>query len=158
MAVTFIYRNEREKLLQRIEEYYGIKDLPYLITYSGKEKIRGYSGILSGKEINDLDNEVYIELIGLYLFHDYPDGIRLSFDAIQAFANQITKNIIDLNDKQAGDFLKGQDLLLSKEDKEKFKTESKGFKIIRHNGDLIGSGKLSEERLINFMPKERRLR
>jgi NOL1/NOP2/fmu family ribosome biogenesis protein len=155
MAVIFIYRNEREKLLKKLE-YYGIKELPYLITLSGKEKIRGYSGILSGKEINDIDNTLRVEVLGLYLFHDYEDGIRLSFDAINAFSKQITKNIIDLNDKQASEILKGKDLLFSVEEKEQFKNEPKGFKILRYKGEFIGSGKISNERLISFMPKERR--
>jgi NOL1/NOP2/fmu family ribosome biogenesis protein len=157
MTVTFIYRNEKNRILERLG-YYGITELPYLITLSGKEKIRGYTGILSGDEINKLDNEVGIEIIGLYLFHDYEDGLRLSFDAIQAFSKQITKNIIDIDDKQAEEILKGRDLLLTKEDKERFKDEKPGFKILRHKGEFIGSGKLSQERLVNFMPKERRLR
>jgi NOL1/NOP2/fmu family ribosome biogenesis protein len=156
MPVQFLYRSEKEKLLERLS-YYGIKKLPYLLVYSGKEKIRGYTGILSAEEINQLDKEVNLELIGLYLFHDYPDGIRLSFDAIAALKDQITKNIITLNDKQAEEILRGRDLVLTKEDQEKWKDEIPGFKILEHNGELIGSGKLSKERLINFMPKERRL-
>jgi NOL1/NOP2/fmu family ribosome biogenesis protein len=157
MLINFIHRSEREKLLKKLS-YYGITQLPYLITLSGKEKIRGYSGILSGDEINEFAKEIGIELIGLYLFHDYEDGIRLSFDAITAFKDQITNNIIDLTDKQAEEILKGNDILLSKEDKERLKNELPGFKILRHNGEFLGSGKLSQERLINFMPKERRLR
>ena len=157
MPVTFIYRNEKNRLLEKLS-YYGITELPYLITLSGKDKIRGYTGILSGDEINKLDNEVGIELIGMYIFHSYEDGIRLSVDAIQAFNKQITKNIVDLDDKQADEILKGRDLLWSNEDKERLKDEKPGFKILRHKGEFIGSGKLSKERLINFMPKERRLR
>jgi NOL1/NOP2/fmu family ribosome biogenesis protein len=156
MAVQFIYRNEKNKLIEKLS-YYGITELPYLLTVSGKEKIRGYTGMLSGEEINNLDNNLRLELIGLYLFHDYPDGIRLSFDAISALKNQITKNIIELSDSQAEEILKGKDLVLSNADQEKWKDEKPGFKILKHNNELIGSGKLSKERLINFMPKERRL-
>jgi len=84
--------------------------------------------------------------------------MRLSFDAIYALKDQITKNIIELEDKQAEEFLKGRDLLLTEEDKKRLKNESKGFKILSHKGEFIGSGKFSEERIINYMPKERRLR
>lgn len=156
--LSFIFRNDKEKLIKMLG-YYGIKNLNnYLLIYSGKEKIRGYSGSLINKEIIDLYNEVGIELIGLYLFHDYHDNLRLSFDAISALKNQITENIIEIDDKQAEEFLKGRDIALSKEEQEKFKDETRGFKIIKHNQELIGTGKLTSDRIVNYMPKERRLR
>ena len=139
-------------------EYYGIKELPFLLVESGKEKIRGYSGSLSVEEIHEINQAVSIELVGMYLFHNYHDNIRLSFDAIQALKEQLTENILEIDDKQAEEFIKGRDVLLKKEDEEKFKNELKGFKVIKNQGDLIGIGKLIEGRLINYMPKERRLR
>ncbi len=157
MGLSFVFRNDKEKIEKKLN-YYGIKDLPYLLTKSGKEKIRGYSGSLSVKQIIDLNNEVGIELLGLYLMHEYHDNMRLSFDAISALKSQITENILELDDKQAEEFLKGRDIALTNEDKEKFKNETKGFKIIKHKSDLIGTGKLIEDRIVNYMPKERRLR
>ncbi len=157
MALSFIFRNDKEKLIEQLG-YYGIKKLPYLLTRSGKEKIRGYSGNLSTDEIIKINQEVSIELLGIYLFHDYHGDMRLSFDAIYALKDQITENVITLDDKQAEEYLKGRDINLTKEDKEKWKTESKGFKIIKHKDEFIGTGKLIEDRIVNYMPKERRLR
>jgi NOL1/NOP2/fmu family ribosome biogenesis protein len=116
--------------------------------------------MLSADEILELDKKVGIELIGLYLFHKYPDNIRLSFDAISALKSQITKNILEVTDEQAEEFLKGRDILLTKEDEEKLKlkNETKGFKIIKNQDDLLGTGKLVEGRIANYMPKERRIR
>lgn len=154
-----MFRNDKERLLKKLE-YYGIKKLPYLLTKSGKEKIRGYTGSLTTNEITKLNEEVTIELLGLYLFHDYHDNMRLSFDAISALKDQITKNILEISNEQAEEFLKGRDVLLTKEDQEKFtKTnESLGFKIISNNKEFIGTGKLTADRIVNYMPKERRLR
>lgn len=157
MGLSFIFRNDKEKLVKNLS-YYGIKKLPYLLTRSGKDKIRGYTGSLTTDEITKLNNEVGIELLGMYLFHDYHGDMRLSFDAISALKDQITENIIDIDDKQAEEFLKGRDIALSDADKEKFKSESLGFKIIRNRGEFIGTGKLIADRIVNYMPKERRLR
>jgi NOL1/NOP2/fmu family ribosome biogenesis protein len=157
MGISFIFRNDKEKLIKQLG-YYGIKKLPYLLTKSGKEKIRGYSGSLTTNEITELNNEIGIELLGIYLFHDYHDNMRLSFDAIYALKDQITENVIELDDKQAEEYLKGRDLALSNADKEKFKSESLGFKIIKHGDEFIGTGKLTGDRIVNYMPKERRLR
>lgn len=160
MGLSFIFRNDKEKLIKNLG-YYGITKLPYLLTRSGKEKIRGYSGGLSVDEIIKFNNEIGIELLGLYLFHDYHDNLRFSFDAISALKDQITENILELNDKQAEEFLKGRDVTLTKEEQEKLNKEAGtlGFKIIKHKGEFIGSGKLTQEgRIVNYMPKERRLR
>ena len=45
--------------------------------------------------------------------------------------------------------MKGNDLPL-KTDKE--------LKIIRHNGEFLGSGKSTGERITNFVPKKRRIK
>lgn len=163
--LKFIFKTEKKKILEKLS-YYGIKELPYLLVYSGKEKIRGYSGNLSTEEIIKLNQEIGIDLMGMYLFHDYygDENLRLSFDAISALKDQITKNIIELNEKQESEFIKGNDILLTKEDEEFFikNNETKGFKIIKsksaNNNEFIGTGKLAEGRIINYMPKERRLR
>ena len=160
MSLSFIFRNDKERLIKKLE-YYGIKKLPYLLVYSGREKIRGYSGSLTTDEIIKLNNEIGIELLGLYLFHDYHDNLRLSFDAISALKDQITQNIIEINDIQALEYLKGRDIALTKEEHEKLKAsqETLGFKVIKHKGEFIGTGKLTQEgRIVNYMPKERRLR
>lgn len=161
--IQFLFKSDKEKIIERLS-YYGIKQLPFLLSLSGTEKIRGYSGMLSTDEIRKLNKEIGIELVGFYLFHDYGEDqpLRLSFDAIYALKDQITKNILDLNEKQASEFLKGQDILLTKEDQEHLKrtNEQPGFKVIRIKGtnEFIGTGKLSEQRITNYMPKERRLR
>jgi len=160
--LKFLFKSDKEKIIEKLN-YYGIKKLPYLLCMSGKEKIRGYSGSLSKEELIDLNEEITLEIIGMYLLNTYEDvnsGLRLSFDAIYALKDQITKNILELDEKQAEEFMKGQDIALTKEDQEKFKDEPKGFKIIKYKKDneLIGTGKLTQDRIINYMPKERRLR
>jgi len=157
--LQFIFKSDKEKIIEKLE-YYGIKKLPFLLVRSGKEKIRAYSGSLSKEELIDLQEKIGVELIGMYLLHHYEgdENLRLSFDAISALKDQITKNILDINDSQAEEFLKGKDIILKEEDKEKFKNETRGFKIIRHRSEFIGTGKLTSDIISNYMPKERRLR
>jgi NOL1/NOP2/fmu family ribosome biogenesis protein len=151
----FIFKTEKKEILKQLE-YYGIDELDYLLISTGKEKIRGYSGILSTDEIIELDKQVGIEIIGLYLLHNYKDELRLSIDAITLLKNKITKNILRVNESQAKELFKGQDIPLTKEDKERLKNETKGFKVLEFKGDLIGIAKLTEDRIINYLPKERR--
>jgi len=157
MVLSFIYKNDKKKLIEQLN-YYGITKLNYLLSASGREKVRGYSGNLTTDELTKLNQEVGTELVGMYLFHIYSDELRLSFDAISALKDQITKNILELDEKQAEEFLKGRDIALSEEDKKKWLSEPRGFKVIKFKDDLIGTCKLTHDRIVNYLPKERRLR
>ena len=64
--------------------------------------------------------------------------------------NQIKKNIFNLNEEQAKEWLKGKDLIM--------KTGKKGFLAMKCNNDFVGTGKASEEKIGNFIPKSRRLK
>lgn len=151
--MRIIFGSEKKKIMEKLA-YYGIEKVPHLLLKFGKDKIRGYTGHLSTDEIQKIDRIVNIDLIGLYLFNEHDDEIRLSLDAVHFFKNQITKNIIELTSEQAEKWLRGEDLEIA----EKWKTEEHGFKVIKFERDFLGMAKLTKERLINYMPKERRVR
>lgn len=149
--MRIIFGSEKKKIIEKLA-YYGIEKVPHLLLKFGKDKIRGYTGHLSTDEIQKIDKAARIDLIGLYLFNEHENEIRLSLDAIQVFKNQITKNILELTDCQSEKWIGGEDLEVA----EKWKTECCGFKVIKINRDFFGMGKLTKERLINYLPKERR--
>lgn len=159
--LRIIYRTEKKKILKLLE-YYGITDLNFLLTESGKEKIRGYTGSLSNEELIELNQQIGIELIGMYLFNVFKDEVRLSFDAISALKYQITKNILEVSEEHESEFLKGRDIALTKEEQLELEksSEQRGFKIIKSKStqEFLGTGKFIGDRIVNYMPKERRLR
>ena len=141
--------SQKKKILEQLEDQFGINSLPYLFLQFGKDKIRIYSGNLSKDNLNSLDKNTRIENMGLYFARIQPDGIRLTIDGIQLVKDQITKNIMEINDNQAEDWFKGNDLDI--------KAES-AFKILKNNDEFIGCGKSTGDRITNFVPKERRIR
>ena len=140
---------QKKKILKQLNEQFGIKKLPYLLLQFGKEKLRLYSGNLSVEELNILDVNLRIENIGLYFAKQQIDGIRLTLDGVQLLKGQITKNILKINDKQASDWLKGNDLSIKSDN---------SFKILKHNNEFLGCGKSTGERITNSIPKERRVK
>lgn len=141
---------DKKKILEQLNKQYGIEKLPYLILKFGQDKLRLYSGNLSKEELYSLDNNLRIENIGLY-FAKYEEGnnIRLTLDGVQLLKNQITKNILELNDNQAQDWLKGHDLEIKSD---------KAWKILKNKDDFLGCGKSTGEKITNFVPKERRIK
>jgi len=168
--MEIIFNTEKREIMKKLA-YYGINELPFLLIKSGKDKVRGYSGSLSLEEIRKLQKNSRVEIIGMYLFHEYPEEIRFSLDALHILKNQITKNIIELTNEQKDNWFRGEDILLDNKNqtkeietsknlgalgKEEFKSQEKGFKVIKHRDDLIGMGKLTDDRITNYLPKERR--
>lgn len=153
VPIKFLNKIEKESLMKKLEEQFGIKEVPGQLARFGKERIVLYSGSVSEKEIIIIDELARVEGVGLYFAKEQPDGIRLSIDGANLVKDQITKNIFELNEKQAEQWMLGQEIPL--EPKE---TNFKGFVIIKFKDDCLGTGKASELRITNFVPKPRRLK
>jgi NOL1/NOP2/fmu family ribosome biogenesis protein len=146
--MEIIYGAEKKNILKQLNEQYGITSLPYLLIKFGAEKIRAYSGDFSTEELRFLAKNIIIENIGLYILN-VKEGARLTFDGVSLFKGQISKNILEIDDNQAKEWLKGNDLVVNLD---------RGFFVIRYKDEFIGCGKSTGEKITNFVPKERRIR
>jgi NOL1/NOP2/fmu family ribosome biogenesis protein len=142
--MEIINSKERKEIIAQLNEQFGINKIPYTIIRFGKDKIRIYSGEISNEELLRLDQNLRIETAGLYFAKQQEDGIRLTLDGIAIFKDQIKKGILELSDEQAKEWLKGNELLIQTE---------RGFRILKNQGEFIGCGKATGEKIANFMPK-----
>ena len=147
--LKFLNQNEKKELIKKLNEQFGIKEIPWPIAKWGNERIIIFSGDANEKEIEKIRELTIIEGIGLY-FAKEEYGLRLSLEATQLLKSQITKNIFELDDKQAEEWMKGHELNIQ--------TGKKGFVIMKYKDDFLGCGKASENKISNFVPKERRLK
>jgi len=150
MNIHFIKTPEKRRIIAQLKEQFGIESLPYLLIESGKEKIRAFSGSLSKEEISEISNLVRVELIGLYLIKKEHD-LRLSLDATTLLKDQITRNILELNDEQFESWIRGYDLDISPIPKQ-------GTYIIKYKSDFVGCGKSNGKIIFNYVPKDRRIK
>jgi NOL1/NOP2/fmu family ribosome biogenesis protein len=150
MNIHFIKSSEKRKITRLLSDQFGITSLPYLLIVSGKEKIRGFSGHLSKEEILQLTQLTNVEIIGLYMFKkEHENDIRLTIDATHLLKDQISKNILNINESQKEDWLRGKNLEIS---------SIHGNVIIKHEADFIGTGKSNSQKIFNYIPKDRRLK
>ena len=150
MRIEFLSRGEKKTVERELKEIFGIPKLNFLLIRSGKEKIRAYSGVLSKEEIKKLSQVVNIEGIGLYAAKQENNETRLTLDALHLLKNEIRTSIIELDDEQIARWMKGENIEIA--------SDKKGVFILKNKGDFIGSGKASQGKLYNFIPKERRMR
>ncbi len=150
IPLKFLNETEKERLIRVLNQQFGIKKIPFQLARLGKERIMLFSGDISGREVLNIDQVAHIEGIGLYFAKEQIDGIRLSIEGTHLLKEQITKNISELNEKQAEQWMMGQELNIN--------TGKRGFFIIKFKDDFLGCGKASENRITNFVPKPRRLK
>lgn len=143
--------------------YLGDFKLNYLFMSTGTEAIRTYSGHLSTDEILKIWRHFPIEAVGLYFGKETINKhgkreCRVSLDALHILKDQITKNIVELNDEQVLKWFKGDNIDLTPEQKDKYK-EMKDFVAVKFKQDFVGTAKINAQGiLIGFLPKERRVR
>lgn len=149
MNIHYIKTPQKRRIIEKLNQQFGIEELPFLLIESGKEKIRAFSGHLSKEEISKISDIVNIEVLGLYLLKEENEEFRLSLDASLLLSNQLTKNIIEIDDEQYQLWIRGHNLSIKK---------PRDVYVIKYNEDFIGCGKSNEEIIFNYVPKDRRLK
>jgi NOL1/NOP2/fmu family ribosome biogenesis protein len=152
IPLKFFDKKEKEKLVQQLNEQFGIEEIPWEIAKLGKERIILFSGDMSEKDLLKFDYLARIEGVGLYFakIDENTKDIRLSIEGANLLKNQIKKNIFEMDEKQAEQWMLGQELNIT--------TGKKGFFIMKFKDDILGTGKISENKISNFVPKSRRLK
>lgn len=150
--IKILNKQEKQEIEKQLGERFGIKSVQGMLLKLGQERIYLYSGNLNEKELKKLIVSVPIERLGVYFakFVSGENQVKLSIEGTHALKNQIKKNIFPLNEQQTEDWMHGRDLDI--------KTGKRGFLVISYKQDFLGSGKASEFKIGNFIPKSRRLR
>ena len=143
-------KKEKAQVESILHEHFGIDSIPGMVVKRGEERLFLFTGSFSEKDIELLQKCTFIERMGVYFAKITENEVRLSIEGSQILKEQINKNIFSLNPSQAEEWMKGHELLI--------KTGSHGFLIMKHQDDFLGTGKASEEKIGNFIPKNRRLR
>lgn len=137
---------ERSQLFALLRQQFGFTgSLDYVFLQHQDGNI-----FISNRSLFDLDfSALRVNSIGLYFGELKPDGLRLSIEGSQIIGPGATKNIITLPDAQKELWMKGESITYDKKET--------GFVLVQHMSDFLGSGKLVQGKLLNYVPKARRL-
>ena len=150
MTLKILSIKEKKKIEEYLRERFGIQKIKGLLVKKGEERLFIFQGDLNPKQILELENKIRLERVGVYFAKMIRDEAKLSIEGVQILKNQIKKNIFEINEAQAEQWMSGQELNI--------KTGKRGFIIIKYKNDFLGCGKASEEKITNFIPKSRRLK
>ncbi len=155
--LTAMNSKEIKELLLKIKEQWDAdlkKDAEkYAFLQNAEDKI-----FIANKELFSIDlSKIRINSLGVYFAQYDKMGLRLSIEGSQLIGKYAKKNITEIDDKQAKEWMNGEDLFVGAE------KELKGFVIVKRSNDsddFLGSGKYQKEtgRIFNFVPKARRVK
>lgn len=146
MRINVLNKKEKKEFEEKLKERFGIILPRCSLVRGGKDKIRIFTGDFSEHELNILNGIARVETIGMY-FAQYIDKIRIGFSSSNLF--KATKNILELKKQEAEKWLRGEDLNI--------KYKNKGYILLKFDSMIIGCGKATEEMVLNFVPKEKRI-
>ena len=145
--LKILNKKEIKEILTILKKQWGCGLLAnYVFLMNEKKRI-----YIVNKDINRIDlSKLRINSLGLYFGEYRNNEIRLTIEGAQLIGKNAKKNVIELNDKEARLWLKGHDI-------EK-KVKAKGFVILKHNTDYLGTGRYKDNKIFNFVPKTRRIK
>lgn len=139
---------EVRSILEAVKQQWGAGLSPGCGFLEGKDG----DIFLISRDIEKLDLErLRINSLGLYFGQFRNNELRLSIEGSQIVGKAATRNIVELDDSEFRQWLGGNELEKS------LSTLGSGYVIIKHNSDFIGCGKYKDGRMLNFVPKARRV-
>lgn len=147
MRTHFLPAGEKKQVIADLENQFGIKKIPGMLIEAGREKTRVFTGSLSREQLIELDQVLRIEIIGLYAIKK-EDTYRLGIDGMYLFDDQLTKNVVELNEEEMKKWMKGEDLQ---------KEVPSGVVAVKHDIFPLGCGKSNGKIIFNYVPKNRRI-
>lgn len=126
------------------KQFEAVFDFQVLLK-SNKDKL-----YIINRDIGRIDlKKLRIDTMGLYFGEIKKGELRLSIEGSQLIGPLAKKNVLEIDNKLARLWLKGYDIPAE--------TDMRGYVILKNNKDFLGCGKVAENRILNFVPKTRRI-
>jgi len=147
--LRFLNKKESERIIGMVESQFGFKGkLDYIFALSLKNNVYIVNRDLARIDIDRLR----LNSVGLYFGEMVGHEIRMSIEGAQIIGPGSSKNVVELDFNEQLDWLKGKDI-----EKEKKDDSEDAFILLKHGSDFLGCGRQRGNKIINYMPKTRRL-
>ncbi|MBI2137244.1 hypothetical protein HYU12_01860 [Candidatus Woesearchaeota archaeon] len=108
---------------------------------------------LATRAIDRVDlRSLNVNSLGLYFGELRANQLRLSIEGSQIIGQKAKKNVIELNEVQITKWLRGEDIELENN------TTAENYALVSSGKDFYGCGRIKDGKLLNFVPKARRVK
>ncbi len=147
MNLQFLNAKDLKPIRAMLEKQYGITEkLPYVFLLSEKDDLYVVS-----EEVKDIDLEhLRTHTIGIYVGEIKKGRLRPSIEGSALFGPLAKKNVFHIDKKVEKMWMYGLDIPCSDDTVE-------GFVLIKSENDWCGSGWKKDDKVLNHVPKGRRI-
>lgn len=148
LPLRILNSKETKTIKEAVRSQFGYEFLEdFVFLQNNKNKV-----FITNRDIAKIElHQLKINSIGLYIGEYKNNKMRLSIEGAQLVAQGAEKNVLALSRDDARLWMGGNDISVRK------KPENRGeFVILKYNKDVLGCGRVSEEKIANYVPKERR--
>ncbi len=124
--------------LKLLREQFGVEEIDFSLRMGGSGRLYAY---------RECDIEIEEIASGVYFGKLEKDGLRLSVEGCYLLGEKIKKGIVKLSREQAERWMRGEEL----------EGEAEGYVVLRWRKYFLGCGKGKNGKILNYLPKERRL-
>ena len=144
--LKFLDSKEKKLFLRKLKDQFDFSvKIEDNLLRSDKGKI-----FLISKDVSKVDfKDLRVNSVGMYLGRDDKE-IRLSIEGSQLIGPKAKKNVHPVNEREMENWMAGDEIDCNE--------EYEGFVILKYNDDFIGCGKYSNRKILNYVPKERRIK
>ena len=149
--IRILNTREVKRMIQLLDSMFGFKErFPYVFLQTVKDKI-----FVVNRDIGEVDlSRIKVQTIGLYLGTLERGKVRLSIEGAQLIGPKCKHHIIEFDQRQLHEWLTGEKVTI--EDIKEL--EDQAYYLVKYKDEFLGCAKLAKNTLLNFVPKERRLR
>jgi len=143
--LTTLKNKDKKLLIKNLEEQFGfLGKLNYSFFVNSNKRV-----FILNPNVDIDFSKIHVNSLGLY-FANIEKELRLSIEGSQLIGPHSTKNILELNETKLKSWISGKDITTQE--------EFSGFVLIKHNNDFYGTGKYKDNKILNYIPKERRIK
>jgi NOL1/NOP2/fmu family ribosome biogenesis protein len=149
MNYKILNSREKKEIMHHLKEQY---DFSEQLEYVFLQKKDGKIYIINRDVEKIMNRKLYIDSMGLYFAEiDRHNQFRISFEGSMIIGPFAKKNVAEIDQESARVWLKGEDIDIS--DAENLSR----YVLVKHKTDYMGSGKIKDGKISNFVPKTRRI-
>jgi len=127
-----------ERVLELLKEQFGVERLEFELREGGSGRYYAYRRC-------ELEVEEFAS--GVYFGKLERQGFRLSVEGCYLVGRSAKRGVVEVSREQAERWMRGESIPCSGE----------GYVILRWGGYFLGCGRVKDGRVLNYLPKERRI-
>jgi len=143
--MKFLNTRKRKNILKILAQQFGLKNFKFEQALLQDD----YDLYLAPKDFEKIEpKKLNIKKIGIHFGKIFYDKILLSIEGTQLISKNVNKNIIQLDEEETNLWIKGQHIHKKAQD----------IILLKHKQDFLGCAKAQNNKILNSIPKSRRIK